>query len=199
MAKTYKNIQAFLGIEALEVPSDNSIYLVEALCDKLEERIGQAVSKEETLTAKMDEIVKLNDTIKELRDSLTEKDAALEEKDGTINGLNEQVTALNEQITALNNDTEGKDNSITEKDNQIAALNDEVANLKQSLEDKDAEIAKLAGKAPEQPASSEQAGASEVEEQAEDLAPHNVTRAGMTLKEETEAIAARIAQLNGQA
>lgn len=199
MAKIYKNIQAFLGIEALEVPSDNSIYLVEALCDKLEERIGQAVSKEETLTAKMDEIVKLNDTIKELRDSLTEKDAALEEKEGTINGLNEQVTALNDQITALNNDVEGKDNANTEKDNQIAALNDEVANLKQSLEDKDAEIAKLAGKAPAVPASGEEANAPADEEKNEDMKPHNVTHAGMSLKEETEAIKARYAALNGQA
>lgn len=198
MAKQYKNIQSFLGLEAMEVSSNNDLYLVETLNDTLEERIGLAISKEEMLDAKMGEIVQLNDTIKELRNSIAEKDAALEEKDGTINALNEQVTTLNEQVTNLNNDVEGKDNSITEKDNQIAALNDQIATLNQTIADKDAEIAALGKKAPEVP-TSQQENNPEGEQRDEALSAHNVTHAGMTLKEETDAINARIAFLNGQA
>lgn len=198
MAKTYKNIQAFLGLEAMEVSTDNSLYLVEDLNDTLEERIGQAISKEEMLDAKMTEIVQLNDIIKELRNTIAEKDAALAEKDNSINALNEQVNDLNEQVNNLNNDAEGKDNSITEKDNTIAALNEQIATLNQTIADKDAEIVALGKKAPEEPGSREGEGAQE-EQKDDSLQPHNVTRAGMTLKEETEAIKERMAQLNGQA
>lgn len=198
MAKQYKNIQTFLGMEALEVGTGNSLYFVEAMNDQLEERIGQAIAKEETLDAKMNEIVQLNDTIKQLRESVAEKDAALTEKDNTIATLNEQVENLNGQITNLNNDTEGKDNAITEKDNQIATLNEQIATLNQTIADKDAEIAALGKKAPEVP-NSQTEEHNEVEEADKSYAPHNVTHAGMTLKEETEAINARLAFLNGQA
>lgn len=198
MAKQYSNIQAFLGLEALEVPADNGLYFVEAMNDTLEARIGEAMQKEEQLTAKLNEIVALNDTIKQLRDSIAEKDAALNEKEESINALNEQVETLNEQITNLTNDTEGKDNILTEKDNQIAQLNEQIETLNQTIADKDAEIEALGKKAPEVPAS-KQEETHEEEHNDETYAAHNVTHAGMSLKEETEAINARIAFLNGQA
>lgn len=198
MAKTYKNIQAFLGLESLEVPTDKSVWLAEVLADTLDERIGQAISKEETLGVKMEEIVKLNSTIKELRETLAQKDAALEEKETSINELNEQIGQLNEQVNTLNSNAEESTNAVTEKENQIAQLNEEVTSLKQTITEKEAEIAKLAGKAPEVPASTKSGGEGASEEKDESLSPHNVTHAGMTLKEETEAIKARIAALNGQ-
>ena len=83
-----------------------------------------------------------------------------------------------------------------EKDNAIAALNDKVAELQQTITEKDAEIASLGHKAPEQPAS--QAG-QEGKADEKDLSAHNVTHDGMTLKEETEALKARYNQLCGLA
>jgi chromosome segregation ATPase len=197
MAKQYQNIQKFLDMEALEVPADNSLFFVESMNDKMEERIGEAIQKEEQLTAKMSEIVQLNETIKQLRESVAEKDAALTEKDNTIATLNEQVENLNGQITNLNNDTEGKDNALTEKDNQIAQLNEQIETLNQTVAEKDAEIAALGNKVPAAPAAPA-AKPEGTEEQNEEYAAHNVTHAGMTLKEETEAINARMAFLNGQ-
>lgn len=198
MAKQYKNIQTFLGMDALEVGAENSLYFVEAMNDQLEERIGQAIAKEETLDAKMKEIVQLNDTIKQLRNSIAEKDAALNEKEESINALNGQVETLNAQLSTLNNDSEGKDNAITEKDNQIAQLKEQIGTLNQTIADKDAEILELGKKAPAQPAAPG-ASAEGEEKKDEEYSAHNVTHAGMTLKEETEAINARIAFLNGQA
>lgn len=197
MAKTYKNIQAFLNIEALEVPSDGSIFLVEALAEPLEERIGQAIAKEETLSAKMEEIVKLNDTIKQLRDSIAEKDATISEKDGSINTLNEQVTSLNEQITNLNNDAEGNSNALTEKDNTIASLNEQLNTLNQTLAEKDAEITRLAGKAPEMPTSKIIGKTEETKEEDNIQGPHNVATAGMTLREKAAALEQRNNELLG--
>ena len=196
--KTYKNIQEFLALEAMEVSDDNGLYLVESLNDTLEERIGKAIAKEKMLDAKMTEIVQLNDSIHQLNDSIKEKDDALAEKDKTISTLNDKVTELEAQIAELNTNADGQSNTLTEKENTISELNKQIETLNQTIADKDAEIAALGKKAPEVPAS-QNTPAQEGEKKEDELKAHNVTHQGMTLKEETEAIKARVAFLNGQA
>lgn len=196
MNKEYKSVQQLLGVSALVADKDNGAYFVEDMMDTLEEGIANLNQRSATLDAKLEEIKQLNETIKTLRDEKAALDNSIAEKDATIASLNEQVTTLTEQVSSLTNDSEGKDSTITEKDNAIAALNDKVAELQQTISDKDAEIASLGRKAPEQPAS--HAGQEEPSEE-NNLSAHNVTHDGMTLKEETEALKQRYAALCGLA
>lgn len=195
MKKEYKSVQQLLGVSALVADKDNGSYFVEDMMDTLEEGIENLNQRSATLDAKLEEIKQLNETIKTLRDEKAALDNSIAEKDATIASLNEQVTTLSEQVSNLTNDSEGKDSTITEKDNAIAALNEKVTELQQTIADKDAEIASLGHKTPEQPAS--QAGQEEPNEK--DLSAHNVTHEGMTLKEETEALKQRYAALCGLA
>lgn len=197
MAKTYKNIQAFLGLDAMEVPSDNSLFLVETLNDTLEERIGEAISKEKLLSAKMEEIVKNNDTINQLRANIVDKDAAITEKENTIATLNDKMEKLTEQINELTSDSEGKGKSIVEKDNTIADLNKQIETLNNTIAEKDAELSVLAGKTTEVPRSHNGGTHSAEESRGNVKGPHNVATEGMTLREKAEALEKRNQELLG--
>ncbi len=196
MNKEYKSVQQLLGVPALVADKDNGAYFVEDMMDTLEEGITNLNQRSATLDAKLEEIKLLNETIKNLRDEKAALDNSIAEKDATIASLNEQVTTLTEQVSNITNDSEGKDGTITEKDNTIASLNEQITKLQQTISEKDAEIASLGHKAPEQPAS--QAGQEEPSDE-NDLSAHNVTHEGMTLKEETEALKQRYAALCGLA
>lgn len=195
MKKEYKAVQDLLGLEALVADKDNGCYFVEAMMDKLETGATELAQRSKTLDAKLQEVQELNATIAQLKGDVEGKNATIAEKENAIAELNEQIAKLNQTVADLTAKGEASSTTLSEKDTLIASLKAQNEELNKSLADKDAELSELGRKASAQPASTAEHREGQAEEKI--VGPHNVTHAGMTLREKQEALENRQKELLG--
>lgn len=139
MGKKYEKIQAALGLEVLESGKDNSIWLHEYLADAMEAFVAKAEQTEDALSAKVTEVKKLTESIQSLR---AEHTTELENAKQEANAENQKTKDALEAEKA-------------ELERKLEFMTKERDSLKESLEQKDKEIAELAAKpAPQQQPSS---------------------------------------------
>lgn len=196
MKGIYNNIALFLAVGALVSDKDKGLYLVESLCETLDARIGEAINKEKSLDAKVEEIALLNGSISEMKKQLEELTLAKSNADNSASEAKKEKEQLlteieNLKAEALKAKTEA--DALNKRIEELAAENEEKA---KALKAKDEEINALSNRTAPAPAHA----APEAQEQtANPNVLGNVTKAGMTLMEMQSALSDRIKRLSGQA
>lgn len=188
--KNYENIQKALGLEALESDSENGVYLNEAYAVQIDKSLQEAETTKLTLSAKQDEITKLNLLVQDERSkSATELATAASAHQQEMDSLKSaHQQEMDNKVKEL---TDAHQAALASKDDELATLRAQVEQLQQDLSAKQQELDDVSKRAPQVPVPSAGDGGAAVASQT-DLSVHTVYEDGMTAEDKRKARAARM-------
>lgn len=173
--KEYPKLMSALGLNALVSDKDNGLYFTEAMADTAEAFAIKAETTESTLSAKMQEITKLNEQIEQLK-----KDHAT-----AIEKLK------NDHAAAIS----GKDDA---HDKELNDLKAQLDSANRQLKEKEDEIKQLSEQASDAPLPKDAPKTNSTGQSDESFGVKTVIRDGMTMEEKKEAMKQREAELKRQ-
>lgn len=195
--KEYSKIQDVLGINDLQSnPKDNSLWLTEEYCDKLEARLQESEQKEDVLAAKMTEISNLNNMIKTLKNEHTDALERLkDEHSQVVEKLQAEHTGAIEALISDHKQTLDKQKDeyelmLTEANSKLEEKEKELGEAQEEIKKLNADIAELSSEPSNEPITQLEAPSDNNigSGKAESI---NVCKSDMTPQERREALARR--------